>query len=372
MDNFVFVKKSKAYRLALYYMMWAVLIFHAVLFVLNFALIKKTSNFGLVTFNAVFILTMGFIVYKHILPKYKHKVDKADYKSFTIKNNMFIVNFKDGAKAYNFEDGVDKVNQIKFVPRITGSVDAISRLSYNVNFKLSDGKSVLALLSYKRAKDLVNAIPNKKLVSNLEKQLIEDQQFYIDSHKKVSKNIPSIVCFSIASLTMLFTLIILLGYNTTSGTYYATELMKTNPRTPVNSFTYQVESVNYVNQEDYTISFGDNLNKQVKIFYREDNPSDSYTMYTVEFLIYITGTLLIIGEILLNNRYSHYLAVLGVSIMPFYLIRLLNISVSTMFSTHILIPVLSMLSIPAYLLFSGLLKLGTDVLKLSKERKLIS
>lgn len=371
MENFVFVKKSKAYRLALYYMIWAVLLFHAVLFILNLAIINKNSNVGLVIFNSVFILTMAFVVYKHVLPKYKYKVTKADYQSLVIKDNILVVKYKDTAKAYNFNNQGDYVTQIKFVPRITGSIDSVSRLSYNVNFKLSDGKSVIALLSYKKAGDLVDAIPNKTLVEKLEKQLKDDQEFYVSSHKKIARNIPSIICFSIASFTLLYTLIIVFGYSTTSGTYYATELMTTNPRAPVNSFKYEVQSINYANTEDYTISFGDNLNKQITVFYRESNPSDSYTMYTVDFLGFITGTLFIIGGILLNNKFSHYLAVLGLSVMPFYLIRLLNISVSTMFSTHILIPVLSLLSIPTYLLLSGILKLGTDVSKLSKEKRLM-
>lgn len=365
--DFVFVKKSKVYRLSLYYLVWGLIVFHAVLFILNLALIRRDSNIGLVIFNAVFLGVMTFVLIRHILPKYK--VDRADYESFRIKDNTLIVKYKDEAKAYSFDNSLDHVEKVKFVPRITGSIDAISRLSYNVNIKLSDGKSVIALLSYKKAREFVNAIPNKSLVERLGKQLDSDQDYYVSSHSAKSRKAPSIVCFAVASLTLLYTLIIVLGYNTTTGTYYATELMRTNPRTPVNTYSYQVEHINYTDREDYTISFGDNLNEDITVFYRANNPSDSYTMYTVDFLIFITGTLMIIGGILLNNKYSHYLAVFGLSIMPFFLVRLLNINLSTMFSTHILLPVLSMLSIPMYLLLSGVLKIGSDISKLSKEKK---
>ena len=368
--DFVFVKKSKLYRLMLYYLVWGLIVFHAVLFILNFALIRRDSNVGLVIFNAVFLGVMGYVLFRHILPKYKYKVTKADYELFRISEDTLFVKYKDESKLYSFDNVGDHVTKIKFVPRITGSIDSISRLSYNVNIKCSDGKSVIALLSYKRAKEFVSAIPNKSLVARLSKQLQDDNEYYVSSHTASNRKAPSIVCFAVATLTFVYTMVILFGYNTTTGTYYATELVKTNPRTPINTYSYEVEEMSYSNREDYTISFGDNLNEDITVFYRADNPSDSYTAYTVYFLIFITATLVIIGGILLNNRFSHYLAVIGLSTMPFFLIRLLNINISTMFSNHILLPVLSMLSIPMYLLLSGILKVSTDITKTYKERKL--
>lgn len=368
--EFVFVKKSRTYRKSLYYLVWGVICFQIILFILNLALIRRSSNVGLVIFNAVFLSIMTFVLYRHVLPRYKHKVDTADYEMFKIVNDTLIVKYDDEVKGYGFNNEQDHVTDIRYVPRITGTIDAVSRLSYNVDIRFSDGKNILALLSYKRAKELTDAIPNKEMVSKLIEQLNKDENYYNSSHKSKVGKIPSIVCFSVASLTLIYTLIILFGYNTTSGTYYATELMKTNPRAPINTYTYQVERSSYTNREDYTISFGDNLNEEITVFYRPNNPSDSYTMYTINFLMFITSTLVIIGGIMLNKKYSHLLALIGLGTMPFWLIGLLNISIKTMFSTHILIPVLSLLSIPMYLLLSGMLKMYTDISKLSKEKEL--
>ena len=80
----------------------------------------------------------------------------------------------------------------------------------------------------------------------------------------------------------------------------------------------------------------------------------------------------VIGGILLNTTFSPHLAVLGLSIMPFYLIKLLNVGVSTLLTTQFLIPFLSLLALPVYLLFSGVLKIATDIYKISKEKELQS
>ena len=185
--DFVFVKKSKLYRLLLYYLVWGLIAFHGVLLILNFALIRRESNVGLVIFNTVFLGSMIFVLIKHILPKYKYKVSKADYELFRISDGSILVKYLEATKLYSFDGVLDHVKRIKFVPRITGSIDSISRLSYNVNIQFSDSKSITALLSYRKAKEFVDAVPNKQLTSRLSKQLENDQEYYITSHSTRSK-----------------------------------------------------------------------------------------------------------------------------------------------------------------------------------------
>lgn len=367
MKNFLFIKKSRRYRQSLYFLVIGVMIFQLLLFVLNLALIEPDSNLGLVFFNMVFLVSVTYLLYRYILPKYRYKIATADYHWFKIVDGILSVKYDNEIKQYNFSKEGDFVKEIKFVLHSTTTVDSVTRLSYNVNIKLSDGHSVIALLSYAKAQEFVQAIPNAKLVERLNSQLSSDEEYYISRVSNKGKKIPSIICFCLGGITLLYALLIVFGYSTTTGTYYATELMKTNPRAPINSYTYEVDRVNYKSREDYTISFGDNLNEDITVFYNKDNPEDSYTMYTVDFLGFITITLVIIGGILLNNKYSHYMAVLGLSIVPFYLIKLLNISISSLFTTHIMIPVLSLLSIPIYLFLSGVLKFGTDIIKNRKE-----
>lgn len=165
--------------------------------------------------------------------------------------------------------------------------------------------------------------------------------------------------------------IILFGYSSTSGTYYANRVITNRYRTPINAYMYEVNYTNYVNQEDYTISFGGNLDSEITVFYRENNPKDSYTMHTIHFLTFIAITFMVLGTIILNNVANPYAAVAGLSILPFYLIRLLNISIESFFISPFLIPVLSLLTIPVYLLISALLKTSTDVYKYNLEKKLL-
>ena len=114
--DFVFVKKSKLYRLMLYYLVWGLIVFHAMLFMLNFALIRRDSNVGLVIFNAVFLGVMGYVLFRHILPKYKYKVTKADYELFRISEDTLFVKYKDESKLYSFDNVVAFCAVAIFVP----------------------------------------------------------------------------------------------------------------------------------------------------------------------------------------------------------------------------------------------------------------
>ncbi len=374
MKEFVFVKKNKIYRQSLYYMLVAILIFQGVLFILNLALIRPNSNWFSVIFNAIFLSVFSFVIYKHIMPKYKYKVEKAEYKWFKIKNETLVVKFNDGTiKSYNFKEEGDFVKQITYQSKVNPNLNSSSALAYTINIKLSDKKVVNALLEYNKAREFVTIVPNIKYVEELAEEINKDLDGFISYSKKVKrKHIPSIICFSVSALAIMFALIIVLGYQSTSGTYYASRLNARYPRMPINTYSYQVEDIKYTGQEDYTISFGGNKGEDVTVFYRASNPSDSYSMYTIDFLIFIALTLLVIGGILLNTTFSPHLAVLGLSIMPFYLIKLLNVSVSTLLTTQFLIPFLSLLALPVYLLFSGVLKIATDIYKISKENQLKS
>jgi hypothetical protein len=325
MKEFVFVKKNKIYRQSLYYMLIAILIFQGVLFILNFALIRSNSNWFSVVFNAVFLSVFSFIIYKHIMPKYKYKVEKAEYKWFKIKNDIMTVKFNDGTiKSYNFKNENDYVTKVTYQSKINTNLNTASSLAYSINIKLSDKKTINALLTYNKAHSFVNVVPDIKYVQELNDQIAKDLDLYAKVSKQVKrKNIPSIICFSVSAVAIMFALIIVLGYESTSGTYYASQIVQQNPRMPINTYSYQVEEIKYTGQEDYTISFGGNKDAEVTVFYRLNNPNDSYSMYTIDFLVFIALTLLVIGGIMLNTTFSPHLAVLGLSIMPFYLIKLL-------------------------------------------------
>lgn len=371
MKEFVFVKKSRFYRNILYYLLFGVLIFQIILLVLNFALINNKTNYFLLIFNTLFLGFFIFVLYKHIMPKYKYKIQKADYKWFRITDEMLIVKYNNNSVVgYNFCNQGDYVVKIQHQTVLKETVNSVSNLAYNVNIKLSDNKVVNAILPYKKANEFVSAVPNSAYVRELKKELKNDEETYTSIIKSKPKHITSVICFTASMFVIMFALIIVFGYSTTNGTYYASELVKANPRMPVNTYSYQVQQINYTNQEDYTISFGNNVDKDITVFYRVNNPEDSYSMYTIDFLVFIALTLIVIGGILLNNVYSPYLAVFGLSIMPFYLIRLLNIDISTLFSTQFLIPVLSLLSISVYLFISAILKISTDISKITKEKKL--
>ena len=374
MKEFVFVKKNKIYRQSLYYMLIAILIFQGVLFILNLALIRSNSNWFSVVFNTVFLSVFSFIIYKHIMPKYKYKVEKAEYKWFKIKNDIIIVKFNDGIiKSYNFKNEKDYVTKVTYQSKINPNLNTSSALAYAINIKLSDKKVVNALLPYNKAREFVTVVPDIKYVKELSEEINKDLDNFISYTKKVkSKHIPSIVCFGVSALAIMFALIIVLGYQSTNGTYYASKLAEKYPRMPINTYSYSVENISYTGQEDYTISFGGNKGADVTVFYRASNPSDSYSMYTIDFLIFIALTMFVIGGILLNTTFSPHLAVFGLSIMPFYLIKLLNVGVSTLLTTQFLIPFLSLLALPVYLLFSGVLKIATDIYKISKEKELQS
>lgn len=374
MKEFVFVKKNKIYRQSLYYMLVAILVFQAILLILNFALIRSNSNWFSVVFNTIFLSGFSFIIYKHIMPRYKYKVEKAEYKWFKIKNGTIIVKFNDGSiKSYNFKEDKDFVVKVTYQSKINPNLNSASAIAYAINIKLSDKRVVNALLPYNKAREFVTIVPDIKYVKELSEEINKDLDSYISHTKKVKrKNIPSIVCFGVSALAIMFALIIVLGYQSTSGTYYASKLTEKYPRMPINTYSYSVENTKYTGQEDYTISFGGNKGADVTVFYRASNPSDSYSMYTIDFLVFIALTLTIIGGLLLNTTFSPHLAVLGLSIMPFYLIKLLNVSVSTLLTTQFLIPFLSLLSVPVYLLFSGILKIVTDFYKVGKEKQLKS
>lgn len=372
MKEFVFVKKSKLYRKSLYYLLFAMLFFQIVLMILNFALINKETNYFFVLFNILFLSAFVFILYKHIIPRFKYKIDKAEYKWFKIKNEMLIVKYNDNSVVgYNFVNQNDCVQKIQFQTILKDTINSVNNIAYNINIKLSDGKVVNAIMPLNKAKQFVSAVPNVAYVNDLSQEIKNDVENFESVLKTKNKHIPSFICFGISAFVVMFTLIIFLGYSTTNGTYYASELVKSNPKMPVNTYTYSVQQTTYTNKEDYTISFGDNVDKDILVFYRVDNPQDSYSMYTIDFLIFIALTFMVIGGILLNNVYSPYLAVFGLSIMPFYLIRLLNLSVASLFSSQLLIPVLSLLSIPIYLFISAILKIATDIIKFWKEKKLL-
>ena len=372
MKEFVFVKKSKLYRKSLYYLLYVMLFFQIVLMILNFALINKETNYFFVLFNILFLSAFVFILYKHIIPRFKYKIVKAEYKWFKIKNEMLIVKYNDNSVVgYNFVNQNDCVKKIQFQTILKDTINSVNNIAYNINIKLSDGKVVNAIMPLNKAKQLVSAVPNSAYVKDLSQEIKNDAENFKSVLKTKNKHIPSFICFGVSAFVVMFTLIIFLGYSTTKGTYYASELVKANPKMPVNTYTYSVQQTTYTNKEDYTISFGDNVDKDILVFYRADNPQDSYSMYTIDFLIFIALTFMVIGGILLNNVYSPYLAVFGLSIMPFYLIRLLNLSVASLFSSQLLIPVLSLLSIPIYLFISAILKIATDIIKFWKEKKLL-
>ncbi len=372
MKEFVFVKKSKLYRKSLYYLLYVMLFFQIVLMILNFALINKETNYFFVLFNILFLSAFVFILYKHIIPKFKYKIVKAEYKWFKIKNEMLIVKYNDNSVVgYNFVNKNDCVKKIQFQTILKDTINSVNNIAYNINIKLSDGKVVNAIMPLNKAMQFVSAVPNVAYVNDLSQEIKNDVENFESVLKTKNKHIPSFICFGISAFVVMFTLIIFLGYSTTNGTYYASELVKSNPKMPVNTYTYSVQQTTYTNKEDYTISFGDNVDKDILVFYRADNPQDSYSMYTIDFLIFIALTFMVIGGILLNNVYSPYLAVFGLSIMPFYLIRLLNLSVASLFSSQLLIPVLSLLSIPIYLFISAILKIATDIIKLWKEKQLL-
>ncbi len=372
MKEFVFVKKSKLYRKSLYYLLYVMLFFQIVLMILNFALINKETNYFFVLFNILFLSAFVFILYKHIIPRFKYKIVKAEYKWFKIKNEMLIVKYNDNSVVgYNFVNQNDCVKKIQFQTILKDTINSVNNIAYNINIKLSDGKVVNAIMPLNKAKQLVSAVPNSAYVKDLSQEIKNDVENFESVLKTKNKHIPSFICFGVSAFVVLFTLIIFLGYSTTNGTYYASELVKSNPKMPVNTYTYSVQQTTYTNKEDYTISFGDNVDKDILVFYRVNNPQDSYSMYTIDFLIFIALTFMVIGGILLNNVYSPYLAVFGLSIMPFYLIRLLNLSVASLFSSQLLIPVLSLLSIPIYLFISAILKIATDIIKFWKEKQLL-
>lgn len=362
--GFKYVKKSRLYRQILYYLLYALFIFQIVLLVVNLLNISHDTNLWIVMFNFVFLSLVAVYLYKHILPKYKYKIQKATFKWLNIKDDILIVEYPDKTiTSYNFTNVDEYVTKITFGVKELDTTYDISKINYNIMISLSNGNRLNLTLNFVDTNKFLDSIPNKALTHELKQQVDKDKALFNTRVNQKTKLVPSIICFGCAAFSMLYLFIVLFGYSKVSGSYYATDLVNTYHNAPINNYSYMVEQHQYSSIEPYTISFGANEDKDIIVFYNKSNPNDSYTMYTIDFLTFITLTLISLGCIMLNKPYSPYFAIFGLSIVPFYFVRLLNINAISFVTNEWLIVMLSMLSIPVYLLIAGILKLATDILR---------